>query len=124
VGAYKNLNRHPAYAVSYVVHAVENYISREGFTRISVNLRFRKLQTNRQDLVWGNLFKWDITIGIENRIDRNRWNRNMYRNDRKYVPIGQESDDESPIDPPFGIENRKSSECYKPTRTWYTHWKI
>jgi hypothetical protein len=47
----------------YTLWEITIYISWEGFTRISVNLRFRKLQTNRQDLVWGNSYKWDITLG-------------------------------------------------------------
>ena len=61
-------NRHPAYALSYAVHALENnnlHLT-GGVCAYKCKFTISEItdgQTNRQDLVWGNSYEWEITLG-------------------------------------------------------------
>ena len=54
------------YRTWYTLWKITIYISREEFTRYNCKFTISEIadrQTNRQNLVWGNSCKWDITLG-------------------------------------------------------------
>jgi hypothetical protein len=57
-------NRHPAYAVAYVVHALINYNLHLTGGVYAYKCKFTISETtDKQDLVWGKSYKWNITLG-------------------------------------------------------------